>query len=281
MTKHESLGTRLRAQRARGEKAFVAYLVAGDPDLAATEQFIKALAQGGTSVIELGIPFSDPLADGPVNQRSTERALAKGTTLTQVLALCRKMKGEGLETPLLIFTYFNPIFRLGIPEFVQTARESGVDAVLIVDLPPDEPLGLVYREAMKKAGLDTVFLAAPTTHRQRVALIDEASTGFLYYVSRTGVTGVQSEVSASLGQELRENLGRTANPIMVGFGIGNPEHAREVAAIADGVVVGSAIVRLIEQGGEAKRSVAEVAEQLESFARGIVDAIANMNQEKA
>lgn len=253
--------------KARGKRAFIPYLTAGDPSLEATGAFVRALARAGASVVELGVPFSDPLADGAVNQRAAGRALRAGTTLPGVIGLVEKLRGDGVEIPLVLFTYFNPLYMMGIDKFAARARAAGVDGVLCVDLPPEE--AGEYRPALEREGLSTIFLAAPTTRPERLELLDEASSGFVYYVSRTGVTGAQPQLSETLGAELAEVRKRVRKPLAVGFGISEPAQAREVARQADAVVVGSAIVRLIEEAAEP----AEAERRIEAFARAIVEAI--------
>ena len=233
----------MAACRARGEAALVAYVVAGDPSLAATEKYVTALAQAGADVIELGVPFSDPLADGPVNQRASERALRSGTTLRGVLECVRRLRDSGLTTPLVLFTYLNPVLQMGLERFTTQAQQVGVSGVLVVDLPPEEAED--YQRRMAARGLETVFLAAPTTPPSRLGKIAAATSGFVYYVSRTGVTGVQAALSDTLLAELQTLRQQIEKPVVVGFGIASPEHARALSAHADGVVIGSALVQCI------------------------------------
>jgi tryptophan synthase alpha chain len=261
---------------ARNDKqraALVAYLTAGDPDLAATERFIEALARGGADVIELGVPFSDPLADGPTIQRAMERALEKGTSLRGALGVVERVRARGVTVPIVLFTYYNPIFVLGHETFARETRAAGVDGVLALDLPPEEAGD--FRAQLAAAGLASVFLAAPTTDPARVPLLAQASTGFLYYVSRTGVTGVRAELDTSLLGDidrLRAAVQRATPglPVAVGFGISKPEHARAVGAHADGVVIGSRLVQIIEEAGA---DVARAARELEAFLAACHDAM--------
>jgi tryptophan synthase alpha chain len=232
------------ALRARHERALVAYFTAGDPSLALTRKLVVEAARRGADVIELGIPFSDPLADGPVVQRATQRALAAGVTLPRVLELVREMRGE-VSVPLVFLTYYNPILAFGLKAFCRTSVEAGIDGVIVADLPPEES-GPLRSEAMA-AGLDLIHLVAPTSTPERMRKIARASEGFVYMVSLTGVTGERTTLAPELTQQLRAFRAITTKPVCVGFGIGTPEQAALVGRLADGVIVGSAIVRLVEQ----------------------------------
>ncbi|HWP74278.1 MAG TPA: tryptophan synthase subunit alpha [Methylomirabilota bacterium] len=232
------------ALRDRHERALVAYFTAGDPSLALTRKLVVEAARRGADVIELGIPFSDPLADGPVIQRATQRALAAGVTLPRVLELVREMRGE-VSVPLVFLTYYNPILAFGLKAFCQTSVEAGIDGVIVADLPPEES-GPLRSEAMA-AGLDLVHLVAPTSTPERMRKIARASEGFIYLVALTGVTGERTALAPELAQQVRALRAITTKPVCVGFGIGTPEQAALVGQLADGVVVGSAIVRLVEQ----------------------------------
>jgi tryptophan synthase alpha chain len=259
----------LRKLKSQGKTAFIPYITAGDPSLEATGLFAKALVDAGAAVLELGVPFSDPMADGPVNRRSAERALKNGASLSGILLLVRRLREGGMTIPIVLFTYFNPLFKMGLEEFAKRAKDSGLTGVLTLDLPPEE--AAEYRKSLGAAGIETVFLAAPTSDERRLKLIDEASTGFVYYVSRTGVTGVRSSISDSLEEELLRVKRRIKNPVVVGFGISGPEQARAVARLADGVVVGSALVKLIEEN----QHPGTAAAKLRSFTETIVAAISN------
>lgn len=252
-----SLQQTLAACRARGEAALVAYVVAGDPSLAATEKYVAALAQAGADVIELGVPFSDPLADGPVNQRASERALSAGTTLRGVLECVRRLRDTGLTTPLVLFTYMNPVLQMGLERFTTQAQQVGVSGVLVVDLPPEEAED--YQRRMAARQLETVFLAAPTTPPSRLERIAAATTGFVYYVSRTGVTGVQNALSETLLAELTELRRQISKPMVVGFGIASAEHARALVGHADGVVIGSALVQCIAASPSVEEATVRLA----------------------
>jgi tryptophan synthase alpha chain len=245
------------ALRARHERALVAYFTAGDPSLAITRKLVVEAARRGADVIELGIPFSDPLADGPVIQRATQRALAAGVTLPRVLELVREMRGE-VSAPLVFLTYYNPILAFGLKAFCRTSVEAGIDGVIVADLPPEES-GALRAEAMA-AGLDLIHLVAPTSTPERMRKIARASEGFLYMVSLTGVTGERTTLAPELTQQLRALRAITTKPVCVGFGIGTPEQAALVGRLADGVIVGSAIVRLVEQHGGSTELLARVGD---------------------
>jgi tryptophan synthase alpha chain len=238
-----------------GRKALIAYITAGDPTPEKTVEYVAALERGGVDLIELGVPFSDPIADGPVIQRGADRALKAGTTVKKVLEIARKIR-ETSQIPLLLFTYLNPVLRYGLDALARDAKAAGIDGCLLTDLSVEE--AAPYVAAMRNAGLDTVFLAAPTSTKERLKLVGQYSTGFVYLVSRTGVTGERSELSSSIGPLVASMRAETKLPLAVGFGISTPEQAREVAQVADAVVVGSAFVRIIEQGGD-----------LEAFARSL------------
>jgi tryptophan synthase alpha chain len=245
------------ALRARRERALVPYFTAGDPSIATTRQLVVEAARRGADVIELGVPFSDPLADGPVIQRATQRALAAGVTLPRVLELVREMRGE-VSVPLVFLTYYNPILAFGLKAFCRTAVEAGIDGVIVADLPPEEA-GPLQAEA-KPAGLDLVHLVAPTSTPDRMRRIARASQGFIYMVSLIGVTGERAALAPELSQQLRALRAITTKPICVGFGISTPAQAREVGRVADGVIVGSAIVRLVEQHGATPDLLARVGD---------------------
>jgi tryptophan synthase alpha chain len=239
----------------KNRKALIAYVTAGDPTPEKTPELAAALERGGVDLIELGVPFSDPIADGPVIQRGAERALKAGTNVKKVLEIAEKIR-KNTEIPLVLFTYLNPVLRYGLEALARDAAAAGIDGCLLTDLSVEEALS--YTGAMRGAGLDTVFLAAPTSTPARLKLIAEYSRGFIYLVSRTGVTGERATVSDSVAPLVNSLRAVTTLPLAVGFGISTPEQAREVARVADGVVVGSAFVRLIEQNGD-----------VEAFARSL------------
>ncbi len=240
----------------------VAYLTAGDPDLATTRDIALAAIDNGADVIELGVPFSDPLADGPVIQRASERAVAKGTTLTDVLALAKEIRAARPQAGLILFSYLNPVLRLGMKDFCARAAEAGADGVLLTDMIVEE--AGEYLEAMNANKLAPVFLAAPTSPDVRLKAIAEASQGFVYAISRVGITGTQSSLTGDASQVVTRLRQFTELPIAVGFGISNAQHVRAVGEFADAAVVGSALVQLIEKtprGQEAEavgRFVAEL-----------------------
>ncbi len=252
--------------RGEGRAALIAYLTAGDPSLARTVSLVGALERGGADLIELGVPFSDPIADGPVIQRASERALAQGASLRKVIGLAREIRRSS-EIPILLFTYLNPVLRYGIEDLARDAVDAGIDGCLLTDLSVEEAAGYVL--AMRGRGLDTVFLAAPTSTPERLRLVAEYSTGFVYLVSRTGVTGERSSLSEAVLPLVNSMRGITELPLAVGFGISRPEHAAAVGAIADGVVVGSAFVRLIERHSEDPG----LDRMLESLARQLAGAL--------
>lgn len=229
--------------RATGEKAFVAYIAAGDPDFGLSLEIMKTLADLGADIIELGLPFSDPLADGIVNQMAADRALKSGMTTPRVLDLIRKFR-ETHETPIVLFTYLNPVFTYGFEAFHHDASAAGTDGILLLDLPPDE--AALNTDLAIGAGLKHIRLIAPTTPPERVKLLAESSEGFIYALSRTGVTGAHGAPSANIAGLVASIKQHTDVPVCVGFGITTPEQAAMVAAAADGVIVGSAIVKQVE-----------------------------------
>ncbi len=241
---------------AAGQTGFIAYITAGDPSLDVTGELVLALERAGTDVIELGIPFSDPLADGPVNQAAAERALKHGVSLADILRFTEELRKK-TSIPIVFFTYFNPVFKYDVAKFAQDAASAGVDGALVVDLPPEE--SSEYKAEMDAAGLSTVYLVAPTSTQYRIKLVSGCSTGFVYCVSRTGVTGIRESVEQGVKPMVADIRGYTDKPVAVGFGISKPQHVREVAQYADGVVVGSGIVRLIGELQSSPNVVSEVA----------------------
>ena len=253
------IGERFAQLRNRQQLGLVAYITAGDPDLRTTGEFIVALEAAGVDVLELGVPFSDPLADGPVIQRASERALRSGTTLAGVLRTVAEARQRSSQLPLLLFSYLNPILRYGFARFAGEARQAGADGVLITDLSVEE--ADAYLDQMREAELDTVFLAAPTSTEARLRRICEVSRGFVYAVSRTGVTGPREALSDQLLPLLGRIRAATALPVAAGFGISRPEHVEALRGHADAAVVGSALVQVIEQHRSADR-LAERAREL-------------------
>jgi len=232
------------ALRKRGERALIPYFTAGDPSLAQTRRLVIEAAKRGADIIELGVPFSDPLADGPVIQRATQRALAAGVTLPRVLELVREMRGE-VAAPLIFLTYYNPVLAFGLKAFCRTAGEVGVDGLIVADLPPEESAPL--RAEADPVALDVIHLVAPTSTPERMRMIAKTTGSFVYLVSLTGVTGARAELPPDLERHLGALRGITTKPICVGFGIGTAEQAALVGRFADGVIVGSAIVGLVER----------------------------------
>ena len=252
--------------RANGQSAFVAYIAAGDPTLERTRDIVLALEKAGADIIELGLPFSDPLADGIVNQMAADRALRAGATTAKILDLIKDLRRD-TQIPLVLFTYLNPVYTYGFERFHTDAAAAGADGVLILDLPPDE--ASQNRELIERSGLRHIRLIAPTTPEERIDLIAKQSEGFIYYVSREGVTGAQTQLSGSIGSMVGLIKSHTETPVAVGFGISTPDQASAVAGMADGVVVGSAIVKLIEQHGASP----DLCEQLTAFVKPLTDAV--------
>ncbi len=252
--------------RQRQEKGFIVYIGAGDPNLDATRQLAAALDRLGVDVLELGVPFSDPLADGLVNQLAAQRGLAAGATPPKVLQTVAAIR-QVARIPIVLYIYFNLVHRDGLEKFVQDAARAGVDGLLVLDLPPEEAGN--YENTMRQAGLCVIYLVAPTTPEDRIAFIVKRGSGFIYYVSREGVTGMQAKVSDTIAQMTSKIRAHTHLPIAIGFGISNPEQARLAAAHAEAIVVGSAIVNQIAQHGQSPALVEKVAE----FVRPMLEAV--------
>jgi len=251
--------------RRKGRAALIPYVVAGDPDLGTTEALVLKMAESGADIIELGLPFSDPLADGPIIQAASERALRNGTNLTKVFGLAEKLKGGA--TPLILMTYFNPVSKFGLRDFAEGCHDSGIDGVIIPDLPPEEA-GPWIREA-RTLDLDTIFLVAPTSTPDRIKLISKWSRGFIYYVSVTGVTGTREKLPDELEQAIRRTKEHSKKPVAVGFGISTPDQARTMSRFADGVIVGSAIVKIIEEKLDSPDLVNQVGNFVTSLAQAL------------
>jgi tryptophan synthase alpha chain len=249
-----------------GQKGFVVYIGAGDPNLAATKELALAFDRAGVDVLELGVPFSDPLADGLVNQLAAQRGLESGTTPSKVLETVKAIRQES-QIPLVFYIYFNLLHRYGFKKFIEDAARAGVDGLLVLDLPPEESGN--YEALMREAGLCVIYLIAPTTPDDRIELIVKRGTGFIYYVSREGVTGMQTKVSTTIADMTAKIRKHTQLPIAVGFGISNPEQARTVAASAEAIVVGSAIVNQIAEHGKSPDLVKRVTE----FVKSLGDAV--------
>jgi tryptophan synthase alpha chain len=263
MNRIDQTFARLKQERKKG---LILYIGAGDPDLEATRQLALAFDQLGVDVLELGVPFSDPLADGLVNQLAAQRGLASGTTPPGVLATVAAIRQRS-EIPMVLYLYFNLAHRYGLQSFIEDAARAGVDGLLVLDLPPEE--GESYQPLMRQSGLCPICLVAPTTPEERIRLIVKAGAGFIYYVSREGVTGMQTEVAQSIAQMTAKIRAHTSLPIAVGFGISTPEQARTVAAHAQAVVVGSAIVNQIAQLGRDPALVSRVAEFVKPLAAAV------------
>jgi tryptophan synthase alpha chain len=263
---------RFRVLREAGELGIVAYITAGDPSLDAARKFVLALAEAGADVIELGVPFSDPLADGPTIQRASERALKSGTTLAGVLELVRQVRQHS-QVPLVLFSYYNPILQMGLEKFATAAETAGADGVLATDLTPEESDD--YRRILAAHHLDTIFLGAPTSTDERLAKIAACSSGFLYLISRTGVTGAKDALPDDLPALLRRARAVTQLPIAVGFGISLPGHVSVLGGLADAAVVGSALVTEIEKAtksGASASAIDAAASALAEKVRGLKEA---------
>lgn len=262
----DRIGEAFARAKAEGRPALVAYVTAGDPDLPRSAEVIRAVAEGGADLIEVGVPFSDPLADGPVIQRASERALAAGTTLGGVLEMVAGLRTT-LDTPLVLFTYANPVVRMGLETFAQRAATAGVDGVLMLDIPLEE-----YAEARQvfvARGLAPIFLLSPTTSDARMRQACAQGQGFIYAISRLGVTGVQAQV-ASDAQAMVERIRRAGSlPIALGFGLSTPEHVTEVGRFADGAVVGSALVAQIAEHGASPELGTRVREFVRWLREGV------------
>ena len=249
-----------------GKKGFIVYIGAGDPNLEATRQLALAFENAGVDILELGVPFSDPLADGLVNQLAAQRGLESGTTPHGVLETVAAIRSES-ELPIVLYIYFNLAHCYGLERFIHDSAKAGVDGLLVLDLPPEESGN--YEPLMRAAGLCNIYLVAPTTPEDRIELIVKRATGFIYYISREGVTGMQERVAANLAQMTGQIRAHTNLPIAVGFGISNPEQARLVASCADAVVVGSAVVNQVAQHGKSPQLVSTVGMFVSSLSDGV------------
>ena len=241
MNRINKLFKRLKKQK---KKALITYITAGYPDLEATKKLILKLTESGADLIELGIPFSDPLADGTTIQRASQRSLLKGTNITSILRMARSVR-HAVETPFVFMTYYNPILHYGIKKFIKDSKASGADGVIVPDLPPEEAKELI--EISKKEDFSVIFLAAPTSTKNRLKIISAKSTGFIYYVTLTGVTGARKELPADIVQHVKSLKKITKKPVCVGFGISSPDQAKKASKMADGIIVGSAIIKIIEK----------------------------------
>jgi len=249
-----------RELRGQGRPGLITYVTAGDPDIDRSREILVRLAKAGADILEVGVPFSDPLADGPVIQRATERAIASGTTLVKVLGIVSDIRPV-VHAPIVIFSYANPILRMGLQEFITRATKAGVDGVLMLDVPPEE--AAAFREALSQARIDTIFLLSPTTSVERIRRASALGTGFLYGISRVGVTGAREDVASSARALAQRVRAETAMPLALGFGLSRPEHVRAVSEWADAAVVGSALVQVIAQ----HRQSAGLLDEVERYVR--------------
>ncbi len=248
---------------AEGRALFIAYVCAGDPTPEASADVCRALLANGVDLLELGVPFSDPLADGLTNQHAAQRALEAGMTQEKVFALVKTLRA-GSEAPIMFYTYYNLVFSQGVEAYVKRAKDAGVDGLLVLDLPPEE--ADEFRAACDKHGVKTVFIVAPTTPDERIPLIADAATGFIYYVSQEGVTGERKALADNLDAAVKRIRAHTDLPVAVGFGISTPEQAKEVAGVADGVIVGSALVNCIARNRDnPEAAVREIGEKAASL----------------
>ena len=259
---------KFRELKKREEKALVSYLTAGDPDLEKTKEIILGLDSAGVDIIEIGVPFSDPTADGPIIQAASRRALENGATLSRILDMAESVR-ESSDIPIVLFGYYNPILNYGNERFAKRAKAAGVDGILVVDLPPEESAEL--RKYTDRSGIDFISLVAPTTPSERIRKISRKASGFLYYVSITGVTGTAKPQASDIQREMKRIRGITTLPVVVGFGISTQEQAREIAPHTDGIVIGSAFVRLIDENSSKDNMVRTVS----GYAREIKEAIRN------
>jgi tryptophan synthase alpha chain len=238
---------KFREIQKKGQKAFIPYIMTGHPTLQRTRDLIRLLEDSGADIIELGVPFSDPLADGPTIQKAAQAALQQGITLSRVIAFVADIR-KTTQVPVILMTYYNPIFKYGEERFARDASAAGVDGIIVPDLPPDEAGNLIGY--CRTTGIDTIFLLAPTSTEERIKKVVQASRGFIYYVSITGITGANLSMDASIGSHIAHIREKCSTPVAVGFGISSPEEAATVAQFADGVIVGSAIVRQVENPDE-------------------------------
>ncbi len=260
------ISKKFKELRENNRKALIVFVTAGVPDLQTTGTLILELERSGVDIIELGIPFSDPLADGPVIQRSSQRSLEGGVTLTKILKLLKDIRRK-TEIPLVLMGYYNPILNYGEKKFIRDSVNAGADGLIVPDLPPEEGENII-REGRAK-GLDVIFLLAPTSTEERIKLIARLSRGFIYYVSLTGVTGMRDQLVDSIKPMVKKIRRFTNKPIAVGFGISNPQQAGKVAALADGVILGSAVVNIIEQSQNKKECLSQVGKFVRSLRKGM------------
>lgn len=256
------IDAKFAALKAENRKAFVAYVMAGDPDYATSLEIVNGLPGAGVDIIELGMPFTDPMADGPTIQLAGQRALEGGQTLQKTLDMARAFRAADDETPIVMMGYYNPIYNRGVDRFLKDAKEAGIDGLIVVDLPPEEDDELCI--PAQAAGLNFIRLATPTTDDKRLPRVLQNTSGFVYYVSITGITGAAAAEAADVGPEVARIKAKTDLPVIVGFGIRTPETAEAIARVADGAVVGSAIVKLVEE----RRPVPEILDYVAGLAAG-------------
>lgn len=257
---------KLRILRQTGKKAFIPFITAGDPNLKTTEKLIHTLEKAGATLIELGVPFTDPMADGPTIQRANERSLKKGANLSGILSLVKNVRKTS-QIPILLMGYYNPILQYGLEKFCQDANMSGIDGVLIVDLPAEEASEM--RKVLKKYPIDLIYLLTPTSNGTRINKINKYGSGFIYYVSLTGITGAKHINTKDVNKHIKFIRNQVKLPINIGFGISKPQHVRALSPMADGVVVGSAIVKLIEKYGRSKSLHTKVARYVKSLVNAL------------
>ena len=252
--------------REEGRSALITYVTAGDPSLSVTEELLPALEESGADILEVGVPFSDPMADGPTIQAASERALKNPITLDDILGVIAKLRATS-QIPVVLFGYYNPFFVYGEERLMKAAKEAGVDGFLVVDLPPDEGEG--FEKKAIAAGLDVTYLLAPTSTKRRIELVTDRGSGFVYYVSVTGVTGARERLADEIGENIARIRKASSLPIAVGFGISTSDQVREIAGVAEGVVVGSAIVKVIENNLESPSLVQEVKKVVRELRKGL------------
>ncbi len=255
-----------RFKKLKGKTAFVSYLTAGDPSFEVSCELFINLAQNGVDILEVGIPFSDPLADGVVIQEASDRALSAGMNVRKVFDLIKAIRTQS-EVPIVLFTYLNPVVQYGIEEFCKLAQQVGADGILFLDLPVEEAKS--YKSILKKYSLHMIFLIAPTSTVERIQKISKLASGFIYYVSRTGVTGVRDQLAQGIQEKVQQIKSKIKLPVVVGFGISSPEHVRQVSAMADGFVVGSAFIRIIKENLDSQ----ELIPKIQTFAKSLKQSV--------
>lgn len=260
------LGRRFQELKEKGQKAFIAYLMGGDPDLNTTRLLVKEMEARGVDIVELGIPFSDPIADGVTIQKASQRALKQGVTTAAILDLVQEVRRDS-EMPIVFLSYANPLLAYGLEKFAHYAQTAGLDGIIVPDLPPEE--AGPFRTHLEAAGIDTIFLLAPTSSQERIELVASEASGFIYYVSLKGVTGARASLEADIGEKIKKIKSCTLTPVAVGFGISRPEQAAQVASWADGVIVGSAIVDVMEANQGKSTMVEEVGKFVEKMGKAV------------